>query len=464
MVAVGVLDSDRDMRYTDCPVFATVGTVSVPVTERIPEEILGYAHNSAMTRRSKVTMPELPEFGCLAIVGRSGGGKTTLLKDLESTGKFHFPSKRFDNSKAIVSNFPSREEAIERLSAVGLKSIPTWVKPRNVLSVGEGFRADMALNIEDFVMLDEFTSTVDRNVARSCCTSLGKYIRRTGKKGVVVCSCHKDFIEFLKPDFVLDIDDLKIYDLRNYDLSEKIKIDIYRTSDKDLWNVFKEHHYMSHEINKACHFYVMKLHGTDELVGCFSTLPQMTGTKKWGWRVHRTVVLPDYQGLGISSKTLNFFGEYYHKDGKFLGIRTSSIPMLNSLRRNPLWEVGKATNSAKIDNRKTHWTALGEKLKGKIRDKECTTASYLGVNHGKPVATLVVQHPEIQSGSYVESIEKKVETLVLNHDVILAWGKVGSFVENENLHKIIAAHRLRHRFKTTLFGKEIKQTGEIIEV
>lgn len=452
--------------YRDCPVLTGLATETVSVNDEFSDVIRKYSRIEIplVQYRTKVVMPELPPFRCLAIVGRSGGGKTTLLRDLAATGNWHFPGKRFDNSKAIVSNFPSREEAIDRLSAVGLKSIPTWVKPRNVLSVGEGFRADMALNIEDNVLLDEFTSTVDRNVARSCCTSLGKYIRRTNKQGVVVCSCHKDFIEFLKPEFVIDIDDLKVYDLRGQDLSRHIEIDIYKTTDKDLWQVFKEHHYMSHEINRACHFYVMKLHGTNELVGCFSTLPQMTGTKKWGWRGHRTVVLPDYQGLGISSKTLNFFGEYYHKQGKFLGIRTSSIPMINSLRHNPMWEVGKPTNSAKIDSKKTHWTELGERLKGKTRDKDCTTAIYLGVNHGKPITTLVVQHPEIQSGEYIEDIERKIETLVLNHDVILAWGRVGSFTENDRLHSMIAEYRLRHRFKTTLFGKEIKQLGEVVEV
>lgn len=441
-------------------------TEKVSVRTNIPSVVSKYSRTEipAVHTRQLLSIPDLPEFQCLAIVGRSGGGKTTLLKQLASTGRWHFPVRQFDNSKAIVSNFRNREDAIERLSAVGLKSIPTWVRPRNVLSIGEGFRADMALNIEDYVLLDEFTSTVDRNVARSCCTSLGKYIRRTNKQGVVVCSCHKDFIEFLKPEFVIDIDDLKVYDLRGQDLSRHVKIDIYKTDDKDLWQVFKEHHYMSHEINKACHFYVMKLHGTDELVGCFSTLPQMTGTKKWGWRAHRTVVLPDYQGLGISSKSMNFFGDYYHKQGKFLGIRTSSIPMINSLKHNPMWEVGNATNSAKIDSKKTHWTALGERLKGKTRDKDCTTAMYLGVNHGKPITTLVVQHPEIQSGKYIDSIKRKVETLVLNHDVVLVWGKVGSFVENESLHKIIGKYRLRHRFKTTLYGKEIKQLGEVVDV
>ena len=452
--------------YKDCPVLTRLSTETFSVYDELPDVVHKYSRIDIplVQYRTKVVMPELPPFRCLAIVGRSGGGKTTLLKDLANTGYWHFPRRQFDNSKAIVSNFSSREDAVERLSAVGLKSIPTWVKPRNVLSVGEGFRADMALNIEDHVLIDEFTSTVDRNVARSCCTSLGKYIRRTNKQGVVVCSCHKDFIEFLKPEFVIDIDDLKVYDLRCQDLSRTIEIDIYRTQDKDLWNIFKEHHYMSASLNTACHFYVMKLHGTEELVGCFSTLSQMTGTKKWSWRVHRTVVLPDYQGLGISSRTLNFFGDWYQSQGRFLSIRTSSIPMLNSLKSNPLWAVGKATNSKHTDQKKTHWTAAGERLKKHIRDKDCTTAIYLGVNHGKPVTTLVVGHPENQSDDYIESIERTVETLVLKSDVVLAWGRVGDFTDNQRLHDLIGKYRLRHKFKTTLYGKEIRQAGEVVLV
>ena len=104
------------------------------------------------------------------------------------------------------------------------------------------------------------------------------------------------------------------------------------------------------------------------------------------------------------------------------------------------------------------------RLKGHIRDKDCTTANYLGTNHGKPVVTLVVNNPEIQSGEYIERIERTVQTLVLDKDVVLSWGRVGSFTENDNLHKIIGKYRLRHKFKTTLYGKEIKQEGEVVNI
>ena len=278
MYGVNLNDLEKTNRsYRECPVLMELSTVMsfeetvAGTISSIVERYVG-ATNGRRVRRQVVYPKDLPDFSIMAIVGSSGSGKSTLLKDMAVEQGFHFPVKRFDNGTAIVSNFKDRDDAISRLSAVGLKSIPTWVKPREVLSIGEGFRADLALNVEDGVMFDEFTSTVDRNVARSCCTSFGKYIRRSGKRNVVVCSCHKDFIEYLKPDLVMDIDDLKVYDLKEAVFDKSITIDIYKTADKSLWNIFKEHHYMSADLNKACHFYVMRLHDTGELVGCFSTL------------------------------------------------------------------------------------------------------------------------------------------------------------------------------------------------
>ena len=113
------------------------------------------------------------DFQILVITGASGSGKSTF-------SKFFGTEEVLDwnNSKAIISNFESSDEAIERLGAVGLNSIPTWCKPRNVLSVGEGFRADLARRLKSGCVIDEFTSTVDRNVALSASKSVGKYIRK----------------------------------------------------------------------------------------------------------------------------------------------------------------------------------------------------------------------------------------------------------------------------------------------
>lgn len=130
--------------------------------------------------------------------------------------------KKYSNDKAIISNFKNTDEATHKLSAVGLNSIPVWCRPRNVLSVGEGFRADIALNLDSYTIFDEFTSTIDRTVAQSTCNGVQKYIRTNKLNHMIFCSCHKDYIPFLKPDIVVDIDEEKVFDCRGIDLGKPL--------------------------------------------------------------------------------------------------------------------------------------------------------------------------------------------------------------------------------------------------
>ena len=57
------------------------------------------------------------------IVGSSGSGKSTLLK---SFGVEESPI--WDSSKSIISHFDSPDEAINKMGAVGLSTIPSWYK------------------------------------------------------------------------------------------------------------------------------------------------------------------------------------------------------------------------------------------------------------------------------------------------------------------------------------------------
>ena len=113
----------------------------------------------------KSLLPENYNIGL--IVGSSGSGKSILLKEF---GKEE--TVFWDNTKSIASHFNSPQEAIDKLSAVGLNSIPSWTKPFNVLSNGEAFRAYLARILKDGAVIDEFTSVVDRNVAKACSVSI----------------------------------------------------------------------------------------------------------------------------------------------------------------------------------------------------------------------------------------------------------------------------------------------------
>lgn len=157
-------------------------------------------------------------FGVVAIVGASGSGKSTMVEGLP---KEYFNKKSYDNSMAIVSNFGSPEEASNKLGGVGLNSMPVWCRTREVLSTGEGFRADVALNLSSNRVFDEFTSTIDRNVAKSTSKGIRDYINSARLDNVVFVSSHKDFIPYLSPDYVVDLDEEKVFDCRGLDIKKE---------------------------------------------------------------------------------------------------------------------------------------------------------------------------------------------------------------------------------------------------
>ena len=74
-----------------------------------------------------------------------------------------------------------------------------------MLSGGEQFRCDLVralLKPGDLVAFDEFTSVVDRTVAKIGSAAVAKSIRkgRIGKKFVAV-TCHYDVLDWLEPAF-----------------------------------------------------------------------------------------------------------------------------------------------------------------------------------------------------------------------------------------------------------------------
>jgi GNAT superfamily N-acetyltransferase len=210
-----------------------------------------------------------------AIVGPSGIGKTTLAR--AAYGAALYEPQPWPEDVAIIdalddSSLSRRVHAAHRprtaglsikhllrtLTAVGLASPPSWLKPYRVLSTGERFRADLARallasgvrKLPDsvasptnprhreadasrspwpLVVFDEFTSTLDRTVACTASFALAKYLRRQepgtrsqepgtrnqaplapGPRSLapvrfVALSCHTDFLPWLAPDWILDL-------------------------------------------------------------------------------------------------------------------------------------------------------------------------------------------------------------------------------------------------------------------
>jgi ABC-type ATPase with predicted acetyltransferase domain len=141
------------------------------------------------------------------IVGSSGSGKSTLLKNFGIE-----ESPIWEPDKSIVSHFENPDDAINKLGSVGLNSVPSWYKPYHVLSNGEKFRADLARKLKNGAVIDEFTSVVDRNVAKAASMSLARFVKNNNLENIVLSTCHRDILEWLEPDWVLDTDTGELMD------------------------------------------------------------------------------------------------------------------------------------------------------------------------------------------------------------------------------------------------------------
>lgn len=66
-------------------------------------------------------------------------------------------------------------------------------------------RVDLARALleKNFVVFDEFTSVVDRQVAQTACLAVAKAVRKSEKRFVAV-SCHYDILDWLEPDWIFD--------------------------------------------------------------------------------------------------------------------------------------------------------------------------------------------------------------------------------------------------------------------
>ena len=158
---------------------------------------------------SKEDMEEMnkDDWNILLICGKSGSGKSTILNEVYGTSK----PIMYDYSKCVISQFPrlTEEEVCDLLSSIGLASVPTWLRKPQELSNGERARLDIAKAIYDanggVVLLDEYTSVVNRAAAKSMSHALQRYARQKGLK-IIIASCHFDIVEWLQPDYMFNLE------------------------------------------------------------------------------------------------------------------------------------------------------------------------------------------------------------------------------------------------------------------
>jgi len=295
------------------------------------------------------------------IVGNSGTGKTTIAKQLFSDSYItHFEY----NAQCVLDDMPkdkSVDDITKTFNSVGFSSPPSWLKAYQVLSNGEKMRCDLAraiLSDSDLFVFDEFTSVVDRTVAQIGSFAMQKAIRKTSKKFIAV-TCHYDVQDWLLPDWVFDTNSMTFQSLGGQKKNRPdIKFEIFSIADKSVWKMFAKHHYLSHSHNNAANVFVALVN--NQIAGFISVLhfphSQIKNIKK----VHRLVILPDFQGIGIGLLLLNKVGELYKQQKQRYTIVTSAPALIYALKKSNLWALssygrkpahkGKAMRSKSIQS------------------------------------------------------------------------------------------------------------------
>ena len=101
--------------------------------------------------------------------------------------------------------------------------------------------------------------------------------------------------------------------------------------------MFRRYHYLDANLHKAAKCYLAVI---DEMPVAFCAILQHPHNIVKNFRkVHRLVVLPDYQGIGIGKKMISFVGARY-KAQNYRFIITSSHPsIIHSLSFDNKWKL-----------------------------------------------------------------------------------------------------------------------------
>lgn len=288
------------------------------------------------------------------IVGPSGSGKSTILREM-----FGAVDDLAWGDTGVVDDF-GPELSVEQIatvcSAVGFNTIPAWLRPYRVLSNGERFRVELARRLlmstpDTPIVLDEFTSVVDRQVARIGSHAAQKYIRRNGRQ-MVVASCHYDIEDWLQPDWVLEPQASHLADRpvaspfrwRSVQPRPDVRIEITPAT-FEAWHLFAPFHYLTATLNHSARCYVLWARTDDEhdwepaaFVGALHR-PHRAPKAGAVWGVSRVVTLPDWQGLGLAFVLMDTLGSAYRAMGCQWHTYPAHPALIHGFDRSPSWQM-----------------------------------------------------------------------------------------------------------------------------
>ena len=128
--------------------------------------------------------------------------------------------------------------------------------------------------------------------------------------------------------------------------------------------MFSKYHYLNHELSKSSKQYLLTVNGKEAAFLSTITFPHPVRSYL---KVHRLVVLPDYQGIGLGTLFLN---EIAKRSNKPFAITTSQPSLINTLIKKDNWILTRNTRNTR-NARNTGKLAKG--LNKTLSNKRITT-------------------------------------------------------------------------------------------
>jgi ABC-type ATPase involved in cell division/GNAT superfamily N-acetyltransferase len=309
------------------------------------------------------------------IVGPSGCGKSTLAKQL-----FGEELSFAWSSKSVIDDFDDSlkmQDITKVCSAVGFNTIPSWMKPYHVLSTGEKFRVHLArvlLESGELAIIDEFTSVVDRQVAKIASHAVQRYVRRQVAEGssqrFVAVGCHYDVIEWLQPDWVFEPTTMTLT-WRSVQPRPRVNAELVHVT-YEAWKQFAPYHYLTGSLNTSSKCFALMIDGRLASFAGMLWHPmskRMQKKRRPIVRCSRLVTLPDWQGLGLAFVLIDAIGAAYRSIGMDVRTYPAHPSLIRSFDRSAKWSMKKPPGQ---------WsTAANSSLVG-FGNRPCAVFSYAG--------------------------------------------------------------------------------------
>mgnify|MGYP001589627428 CR=1 FL=1 len=302
------------------------------------------------------------------ITGPSGAGKSTCLRALFG------PPVTFEWAAPSVLDDFAMTSGLEQIAAVcqavGFNTIPAWLRPFRVLSMGEQFRVMMARTLleapGDPLVIDEFTSVVDRQVALIAAYAVQKYVRARARR-LVAATCHADVEAWLQPDWVFE-PATTTFRWRALQRRPEL-VGVIQRVPYAAWALFSPFHYLTRELHRSARCFGLFV---GEQMAAFAALlhrPHPRVRDIMG--ISRVVTHPDWQGLGLAFRLMDTLAGMYRAVGKRVHMYPAHPGFIRSFAKSPAWICVKRPGSFSTRSR-------GDARMGSFGGRPCAVFAYVG--------------------------------------------------------------------------------------